>query len=392
MPDGGTKIENPEHSPLGASSAERWMNCPGSVALIQALGPQEDEPEYREEGTRAHALAADCLNRGLDCWEAMADHPLATSEMSDAVQTYLDYVRGIIGDERSRRYVELGVSHQEFHPQMFGTLDYAFLHHHADGRSEFVDYKHGVGVVVDVEDNPQLKYYAFALLNGEQWPVDLPRVPDDHRIRLTIAQPRAWMEPIRSWDTTAGAIREWATTELHGAMEKAGEATFKLGEHCRFCPAKLVCPAMRKLGADAAMAGYAVQADPEGLALCDDAWVGQWYGRLNELKMFVKAITDETARRLNAGAAVPGAKLVHAKVDRVWKEGAATALEVFGDAAWEPRKLLSPAKVEALPGGKEFVAEYSQKPEAGLTVAPESDKRTAQKAATNEEVFAGVTA
>src|ERR1700737_4068962 len=44
----------PEHSPLGASSAERWMNCSGSVALIAALktggAPEEAEPDYRTDG------------------------------------------------------------------------------------------------------------------------------------------------------------------------------------------------------------------------------------------------------------------------------------------------------------------------------------------------------
>lgn len=29
--------QRPAHSPLGASSAERWMNCPGSVALLKDL-------------------------------------------------------------------------------------------------------------------------------------------------------------------------------------------------------------------------------------------------------------------------------------------------------------------------------------------------------------------
>ena len=385
MPDGSIL-----HSPLGASSAERWLNCPGSVALIQALGPQDDDGSgYAAEGTLAHSLAAHCLNHEQDCWEALADFPAATGEMSRAVQTYLDYVRAIPSDDRSRRYVELGVSNQEFHPQMFGMLDYALLHYSADGLSEFVDYKHGIGVVVVVEDNPQLKYYVFALIDGEEWPADLPRLPDEHRIRLTIVQPRAYAEAVRSWDTTAGAIREWAKTELHAAMEKAGEHTYRLGEWCRFCPAKdaLVCPAQRTLGVDAALAAHEVATLPDR----DDEWLGQWYGRLNELKMFVKAIGDEASRRLLAGKTVPGAKLVFAKVDRVWKEGAdAAIIEAYGNAAWKPVELLSPAQAGKLPGGAEFVAEWAMKPQAALTVAPESDKRPAQAIKSDAEVFAGV--
>jgi len=60
----------PKHSALGASSAERWMNCSGSVALIHALksgeGYVEHNPNYRRDGVEAHALAAHCLAEGGD--------------------------------------------------------------------------------------------------------------------------------------------------------------------------------------------------------------------------------------------------------------------------------------------------------------------------------------
>ncbi|MBO8865195.1 DUF2800 domain-containing protein, partial [Staphylococcus aureus] len=36
-------MNKPLHSPLGASSADRWIHCPGSVALIKALDlPRSD--------------------------------------------------------------------------------------------------------------------------------------------------------------------------------------------------------------------------------------------------------------------------------------------------------------------------------------------------------------
>ena len=47
------------HSPLGASGAERWMECPGSTALLSQLDLGEtDDPDYRVDGTTAHAGAA----------------------------------------------------------------------------------------------------------------------------------------------------------------------------------------------------------------------------------------------------------------------------------------------------------------------------------------------
>lgn len=53
-----------KHAELGPSSAVRWMTCPGSVLLSR--GQPEDQSEYAEEGTLAHAVAARALNEGKD--------------------------------------------------------------------------------------------------------------------------------------------------------------------------------------------------------------------------------------------------------------------------------------------------------------------------------------
>ncbi len=63
------------HSPLGASSASRFLKCPGSPRLVASLGvnPSEDPLEHEEwtrAGTAAHDLGADCLVKGdVDAWE-----------------------------------------------------------------------------------------------------------------------------------------------------------------------------------------------------------------------------------------------------------------------------------------------------------------------------------
>ena len=87
----------PVHSPLGASSAERWMNCPGSVTLLQHLGLDEsEEPDYRREGIAMHEAAAHCLREGLDAWEIVNQtfyETLMTPELADPIQVYLDHCR-----------------------------------------------------------------------------------------------------------------------------------------------------------------------------------------------------------------------------------------------------------------------------------------------------------
>ncbi len=47
------------HARLSPSAAERWMTCPGSVKLSEAI--QDRESQYAAEGTAAHELAEHIL-------------------------------------------------------------------------------------------------------------------------------------------------------------------------------------------------------------------------------------------------------------------------------------------------------------------------------------------
>lgn len=357
------------HSNLGASSAERWMNCPGSVALIAALksadGYSEADPDYRRDGTQAHALAAHCLDAGTDCWEADPEQfPELTADMMGAVQEYLTYVRSRSG---TVRHIELRLHAPEYHPDAFGTLDYA-IEDAMECVVEIDDYKHGVGVVVDAEENPQLMYYLYLLVSKR------PDIQDHWRALLTIVQPRGYHPdgPIRTWETTVGYIRRWAEEVLRPAMEATADMDYlALGQWCRFCPAKLVCPAYEGLARKALN-----DRDPI------------LYQEAQQLKMLIKAVEDRTLQALIAGGdpAVLGAKLVAKRADRVFKSGAPLETK-FGDDAYEPRALRSPAQISKLPGGKDFVVEYAYKPDNGYTVALLDDKRTQVKLKSGAETF-----
>ena len=368
----------PLHSPLGASSAERWLNCPGSTALVAALGPtdDQDDPDYRRDGILAHELASTCLKNGTDCWEETDAFPTIAPDQMAAVQVYLQFVRSLPHDDQL--YVEQRVHLPEFHPQFYGTVDCAAVHRHHG--VHIVDYKHGEGVVVEVEDNPQLKYYAFGFIEADGADIH----PDDEVVRLTIVQPRVPWHPdgiIRSWDTTAGALRKWAYETLRPAMNHAysplaGPAqTFLLGDWCRFCPAKLLCPAIRG-DVEAALVRPETS---EALSEADMAWyLGLW----SATKMFYKALEERADRILLAGTAGPELKAVRKVVNklafRVWNETAEAAVAAkLGEAAYTKPALISPAEAEKLPGGKDLVREYAFKPDNGLTGAPIDDRRQA---------------
>lgn len=398
-------VIRPDHSPFGGSGADRWINCSGSYALLQAIGSSAAEaPEYQKDGSKAHELAEKMLKEGIaESWQLGV-----SMEMGDAIQVYVNYVR--LRSAGKRALVEYEISHPKFHPLVYGRLDAVIFEPEPDIALEIIDYKHGAGVVVEVVENSQERFYAGTLIAGDTWPMDLLRLQDMDRVKLTVVQPRAFSsdgQAIHSWVLTVGEIINWMHNIVSPAIQRAMDdhgKSFSTGEWCRFCPAKLACPAHRKLAADAMLVQAELLKPVEefNLAATDDEWLSYWYSKLSALDMFKKAIREETERRVKGGKAIASAKLVFAKVNRIFKPEAivrpvvdgveyASPIEArFGQEAWIKPEIRSPASIEDLPGGKEFCAEWAMKPKAGLTVAPITDARSAQKFLGNEEAFKDV--
>ena len=383
------------HAVLSPSSSERWMKCAGSVRLSANL-PNSDS-EYAQEGTDAHQLAAHCLIDGSDAWEhigtevtreARGGKPptkfTVSKDMADAVQVYLDYAReNVLADGPNNYRVETRFDLRDIVPQNWGTSDLVG-YKAAERLLRVVDYKHGIGVPVEAEDNSQLKNYAAGAVHelSSTW-------PDVDEVELVIVQPRAFHSdgPIRTWRIKVDQLGEWVTAELKPAAERALAPDSKIGptgDHCRWCPAKLICPLQKEAVETAATAR------PEEVGPMEDFELSAAAEKIAGLKAYIHAIEDEIYRRLMKGGKVPGWKVVAKKADRVWKpEAEAELVKAFKDDAWE-KKLLSPAKVEKLRGGKDIAAKYAFKPDNGLTLAPEDDKRPAVPVRTAADAFANV--
>lgn len=377
-------MSRPLHSPLGASGAERWMNCPGSVTLLSHLGEDiSDEPDYRREGVAGHEAAAHALEQypGLDAWELVGmgfNATPMTPELCDPLQIYLDYCRSLTGEY----YVEYPIS-SPVHDNFYGTLDFGCL-----GETlEIVDLKMGQGVMVEIEDNPQLKYYAFGLIDGIERN-GRRGFPDDMEVGLTICQPRGFHSdgPIRRWPTTVGAIKAWVHDTLVPAMHATEyDQTLTVGEWCRFCPAKLVCPMLTSLFEAACKANAAHLPDTSDEAL------GRSFTLAAGVKHYIKALELEAYNRAMRGHAIPGGKLVHKKANRVWKDGAVDMFkERFGDDAWNEPEFKTPAQMEKVPAAKELVREFAYTPTSGLTFVLETATGSAVQVTAPAERFAGV--
>jgi hypothetical protein len=257
----------PEHAPCGASSAYRWMPCPGSIRLIEDL--KEHQPHllpgpsyFAMDGSIAHKLAQLALESGQDAIvyidRQLHLHNRQTGEitysqhvnedMAVAVQVWLDECR----QHRHLIYqIESRLSMRKLNPpvNMYGTADFWALD--IPNRTIYIyDYKHGRGVTIYAEDNPQAKYYAVLVL------ANLPEeIPFPEHVVIKIVQPRGQGEnPIKSVTYKAKDLLIWARDELLPAAARTQdpEAPFVAGDHCRFCPAKGVCAAAARFSIEQA--------------------------------------------------------------------------------------------------------------------------------------------
>lgn len=363
------------------------MACPGSVALTSGL--VDNESEHASLGTAAHALAETLLNTGADAWQAIGTEFQVDKDMADAVQVYLDAVREAHVDRHQGNFfVERRFHCPELHEKFYGTsdcvyLDEPFRHLHV------WDYKHGAGIVVEAEKNPQMMYYASGVIE------DLGLWDKVEQVTLHIAQPRAWHwdGPVREYAMSITELESWLFDVLLPAMDKAlsdDGTTTKSGEHCRFCPARgRACPQI--LADIDEMEKLMKEMSGKTAAELTNEQLGR-FGQLFEgFKIANKAHGEVIFGRLQAGQQVPNHKLVPARSNREWKpEADKEVRKALGNKALTDPQLKSPAEVDKLPGGKALTARYAFKPDKGLTVAFDSDTRPAVSRDT-KSLFTNVT-
>ena len=364
------------HSPLGGSAAARFLACPGSYRLISSIIdlPEADPliEDYRGNGSKAHAIAAEALASELDAWEIEQEGAPLDADHLMSIQSYLDFVRSrqIPG---ATQFIECEVGEPSLHKWLFGSLDWAQIDLNQK-LLEIADYKHGVGVCVSATKNPQLMYYAFCKLLEH---------PEVTRVRMFIVQPRGFHPDgtIRRYECNTEEILSWGYAVLIPGMKEAEiSSDLRAGKHCQFCPAKLFCTA--------ALAIYDEATDQEVAGEMSDARLAERFDKIEVVQFVRKAIEEEMRRRLLLGREFSVSKLVLQKVDRVLKDGAEIVFqEMFGDEAFTSPVLKSPAQLEKLTGGKELVKHWAYTPPKGFVVARMDDKRKGVKPPSATDVF-----
>jgi len=367
------------HSKYGASSASRWLNCPGSVKLSETV-PSQPSSVYAQEGTAAHKLGELCLMNNNNPSD-YADQEITlddgskyfvNEDMVEAVTVYVDYVRSRA--KLGELFIETQFSLAFVHDEMFGTND-ACVFSDMLGMLEVIDYKHGAGIAVSPEENTQLAYYGLGAANVQD-------LHPDSQIKLTIVQPRAAGEPIKSWVTTVGYLDKFAKTLKKGVKAcNVKKPKLKEGEWCRFCPAQAVCPQLEKKSLEIARAEFKdeeiILPEPDSLKPVDIKKVLDFAPVISS---WLKAVESYAFNELERGQSIDGYKLVKKRANRKWIDEEKTKERLMEDQPLETLltnpKLKSPAQLEKLVG-KNLVASLCETPDNGNTMVPVSDKRPA---------------
>jgi len=372
---------NKEHATLSASESERWMVCPGSIALIAKVG-KVPSSAAAEEGTAAHEVAALCLTEGLspvDLIGRMFNDFEVDIDMAEHLDTYIEYIAKLISARPDATlYVEHLFDLSWLRPEMWGTNDVCISEYL--GELIVIDLKFGRGVIVDPKENSQLLYYALGALQSFD--------DETETVRLVIVQPRGRHSagPIREWSTTAQYVRDWGI-QLGLAADKTREpnAALQAGEHCRFCNAAGICPQLKQLVQTEANIDFAI----EPSTLVDPLPVPTNIQELTRALDFVpvidiwcKGVEAMGLQLLNNQQKLPGYKLVQGRANRKWTDEDAV-IKLMKKLKVErskycSEKLKSPAQLEKLSAvGKDTVKELCYKPEGKITIAPEDDARPA---------------
>ena len=421
------------HAKLSPSAAHRWMNCAGSVVKIGDEPSTAGMPAMM--GTAAHKVIEFMLSQQMTNAALMQGHivqvvqhgddeaiifkpgdPAALAkkegwfafpvneEMVFGVQTMIDEVERVKAEMiEPILYTERFLDGSWLDSRLGGTADVTLIEEIPEWIHLF-DYKNG-RVIVEVEDNEQMKNYAVFLLHEH---------PGALGVVIHLIQPNAQHED--------GAVREVTYTadelklfELQ--MKEAADATsapnapLRAGDWCMYCPAKSYCEAFEERAKEEAYADFAedppdgeplpvptlVDADQE--ANVEDYIDGDVYRAALERKARWVPVLDQWSKDIHGriqaellnGQKVGDWKLVRGKSNRAWNPDEVTAQKVFNnkwgipdDFLFNAPKMKSPAQIEKteIPNKtkkqiKDLVASLAKKPLGRVVIAPGSDAREA---------------
>jgi hypothetical protein len=371
------------HSKLSPSTAKRWMNCPGSVKLIESAPPQKPNI-YAAEGSVAHAVAASMLdradsvidleivqpnyadpNRNIEndwcTYDVDEFHIIATDEMYAYAGVYADFVSDLEDEWGVEAQIEQRVVVDE-ELGLYGTADCILYVPY--NRLYVIDFKYGAGNKVSAENNEQLMYYALgALLTlPEEERLDVPEV------EMIIVQPRGIGQPIERFVMKTQDLLAWNMSLLTAVYKTQKEdAELIPGDWCKYCPAAPICPALKQTSMELTKTVFENELDSSNSPpkLTNDQLI-EVLDKADLIRDWLKAVEKYAFNKLEAKEEVRGYCLKPRYGNRKWKDEK-EAIRYFKDCNFDEDELFntvfkSPTQLENfMKTDKNFKSELERK-------------------------------
>ena len=374
-----------DHAVLSASGAHRWLNCLPSARL--ELEFVNNESSAAAEGTAAHALCEHKLKKALHMRSKPPISVYNSDEMEEHSDAYVEFVMEQL--ELAKRsctdpliLIEQRLDFSCYVPHGFGTGDCIII---ADKKLHIIDFKYGMGVLVDAVDNPQMKLYALGALEIYDSLYDIEEVS------MTIFQPRR--ENVSTWTIRVEDLKDWAEKELKPRAKKAydGEGEYLPGEWCTFCRAAVKCRARAEEKLKLAQSEFKLP------PLLTDSEIEEVLSKLSDLTKWAnEIIAYATDAAVNHGKEWHGFKVVEGRSVRKFKDEDAVA-EVAKANGYKDifrQSLITLTEMERLMGKSKFekiLGDLIYKPPGKPTLVPLSDKRPAMNVSNAKNEFNEIT-
>lgn len=391
------------HALLSPSSAHRWLNCPLAPRLEAQL--PERTSEYAKEGTTAHSVceltakkhfkkikAAECTRK----IKKLKTDPTWDDEMLHTAETYVDHLAERAMQFEKEPYIafEVKVDISDYVPEAFGRCDCVMF---GGDTLVITDYKHGKGVPVSAENNPQLMLYALGALKLYK-PLFGNALKN---MEIYIDQPR--LNSYEGWKCTADELVAWGEEiKPKAQMAYMGFGEYHAGDWCRFCRANGICKAQaeQQIGAfDDFKDLVDKQAEvltPDGAeqlkatgrelnkntAILSPEEISSVLKRGKNIVDWYEKVKANALEAILNGTAIPGYKAVEGRSTRAWSNqdkalekllGSGIERAVIYDSV--PKTLAQLEKVLGTAKFKELVGDFVIKPPGKPSLATENDSR-----------------
>lgn len=317
-----------KHAPFGSSTAERVINCPGSVAL-NAQSPDVPVGDAALKGSAQHALIEHLLLEGGEPSEFIgarfADYEI-DKEMADDVGIALKAAEELLDNYTGEQFIEKTLVIQP--DEVFGTGDVCAIS--GDGTKALIaDHKFGF---VEVEaDSSQLKFLAAA---GLADPATADLFKDVEEFELAIIQPAFEPAVTKTTITRAEAEVFLRTIRLAHSASQMKDAPVKMGKWCKWCRAKPICPAQQQMYADLIDLKKHPKWTPDVLAKILDM--------AKDAETLIETARERAKTEIANGRTIPGWTLKPGSTRLTWKGAAKDIIAALRGLGLKGDKAIAP--------------------------------------------------